>query len=112
MRLAWMADRSRWHHSVHWSGALDVEVSGDRRFHETAEVDLERTVSVLTARASGGDLPALDRRVRDALRCPLCRSALTWAGRWVTCEEGHRYPLAGGIPILLREAAPMPVRGS
>jgi uncharacterized protein YbaR (Trm112 family) len=105
LRLAWMADRSRWHHSVRWTGRLDVGVTGERRFHETADVDLERTVAALEARAASGDLAPLTERVRDVLRCPVCASSLAWSDREVTCRRGHTYRVAGGVPILLAEAA-------
>jgi hypothetical protein len=112
LRLAWMADRSRWHHSVHWSGRLDVVVTGERRFHQTADVDLERTVAALEARAASGDLPPLSGRVRDVLRCPVCGSTLAWSEREVACGGGHAYRVAGGVPILLAEAASVAAEGA
>ena len=105
MRIAWMADRSRWHHSLHWEGTLDVAVSGTRRFHETADIDLERTIATLESMGSSGELPPLGAGVRDVLRCPRCGSEISWAERKVTCHEaGHDYPVAGGVPILLTPA--------
>jgi uncharacterized protein YbaR (Trm112 family) len=105
-RLGWAAHRSRWHHSLHWTGRIDVEVAGDRRFHEQAQVDLERTTAELERAAAAGRVAALDERLRAVLRCPGCGGALTWDAARVICVAcSCGYPVAGGVPILLAEAA-------
>jgi uncharacterized protein YbaR (Trm112 family) len=105
-RLGWAAHRSRWHHSLHWTGRIDVEVDGERRFHEQARLDLERTVAELDRAAAAGRVAALDDRLRAVLRCPACGGALTWDAARVACAScSCAYPVAGGVPILLAEAA-------
>jgi uncharacterized protein YbaR (Trm112 family) len=101
VRLGWAAHRSRWHHSVHWSGELRVEVSAPAALdHDHAELDVERTVALLeNARA----VP-LDARLRNLLRCPIgdCRGSLRFEGSAAVCEGcGTRYGVPGGVPVLL-----------
>lgn len=42
------------------------------------------------------------------LRCPHTRSRLTLDGQWLVSEEGLRYPIRDGIPVLLPEEAALP----
>jgi SAM-dependent methyltransferase len=101
-RLAWAAHRSRWHHSIAWQGRLEVEVEGESVADRAAEVDVERTRAVLDEFSP----PPLTRAVRAALRCPHCRSALSDAPGRLDCEGCDRsYPVVGGAPLLLAEAA-------
>jgi uncharacterized protein YbaR (Trm112 family) len=45
----------------------------------------------------------------DLLACPVTGSRLTRQGDFLVSEEGGlRYPIEGGIPILLRERAVLP----
>lgn len=105
-RLAWAAHRSRWHHSVHWTGTVPVRVEGEREAHDQASLDVTATVQALTALGRAGNLAPLPPAVRDTLRCPACRSALTWADSTTTCAGcGLSYPVAAGVPLLLAEAA-------
>jgi SAM-dependent methyltransferase len=100
--LWWAAHRDRWHHTVHWSGALRVEVQGTSRAPATAELDVERTLRTLEAMRAQGPSGAL----RAALRCPVDRGALADAGDRLACADcGRSFPVAGGVPVLLAEAA-------
>lgn len=50
-----------------------------------------------------GDSPAIDPWLLEQLACPRCYESLNpWGGR-LECARGHRYPVAGGIPILVRD---------
>jgi uncharacterized protein YbaR (Trm112 family) len=106
VRLGWAAHRSRWHHSVHWRGHLSVEVTGERLVHHQADVDLDRTVAALERMVREGTVPPLDDRLRDVLQCPACGGALRWPGDGVRCSGcAAAYPVPGGVPVLLVEAA-------
>ena len=37
------------------------------------------------------------------LRCPRDRATLGLDGSWLICEQGHRYPVVDGVPVLLVE---------
>ncbi len=101
-RAAWMARRSRWHHSVRWRESLPVRVVGESRAPQTATFDLEGVVAALRAAA----VPPLPGPVAAALRCPACRSALSVREQSMLCTGcGQRYPVAGNVPLLLEEAA-------
>lgn len=110
LRLAWAAHRSRWHHSVEWRGALEVEVEDRSTAERTADFDVERTMAALRALS----LPPLPSAVHAALRCPHCRATLDGGDGSLTCSRcGRRYPVADEVPLLLAEAAMLPsgVRG-
>ena len=50
--------------------------------------------------------PDAVERLRRLLACPACRSQMMWASDEATCEGcGKRYPVEGGIPILLADRA-------
>lgn len=99
------AHRDTWHHSVHWTDSFAVRVEGASRAPETATLDVERTLEALSrtgARGPGGTL-------REALRCPADRGRLVGDRNHLLCEDcGRRYPVAGGVPVLLQEAAVQP----
>jgi uncharacterized protein YbaR (Trm112 family) len=108
LRVGWAAHRSRWHHSVHWTGRLEVEVAGERRHHDQADLDLERTLDALGLLARDGKVTPMGADLRAILRCPEadCRSPLTWEADSVRCTGCDRcYPAPGGVPVLLAEAA-------
>jgi SAM-dependent methyltransferase/uncharacterized protein YbaR (Trm112 family) len=49
---------------------------------------------------------AYNRRVIDPwllehLACPRCRMPVALRGEWLTCEQGHRYPVADDVPVML-----------
>lgn len=49
------------------------------------------------------------REAVDLLACPVTGSRLRRDGDWLVSEEGGlRYPIEGGIPILVRERAVLP----
>jgi hypothetical protein len=105
IRIGVAAHRSRWHHSVHWAGRLDVEAPAlETRAHEQAEIDFERTVAALDAMGRAGSLVPLDSRLKSQLRCPDagCRGTLVFAEQAALCDGcGTRYPAPGGVPVLL-----------
>jgi uncharacterized protein YbaR (Trm112 family) len=107
VRLGWAAHRSRWHHSVRWSGQLSVRAPAlEKREHEQADIDLERTVATLEAMGRAGSVVPLDQRLKGLLRCPdsSCRGTLTFAGDAAVCDScGTRYPAPGGVPVLLKQ---------
>jgi SAM-dependent methyltransferase len=101
MRLWWAAHRSVWHHSVPWSGHLDVEVDGNSEAPATATYDHERTVAALTAAYVSGRTRPLPGEVRERLRCPACRSTLSYTSPLVCDSCDRAYPVIGHTPILL-----------
>jgi uncharacterized protein YbaR (Trm112 family) len=108
VRLGWAAHRSRWHHSLHWTGRLDVEAPElETSEHEQADIDLERTLAALADMGRAGSVVPLDGRLKSLLRCPNreCRGGLVFAGEGVSCEGcGTHYPAPGGVPVLLPQA--------
>ncbi len=109
-RLAWAAHRTRWHHSVHWTGAPSVVVDGERVAHEQASLDLATTLTGLRELGESGRLVPLPAVVRAAVRCPVCRGDLTWTADHARCTGCARsYPVAGGVPVLVAEAAVTPI---
>jgi hypothetical protein len=104
LRLWWAAERSRWHHSLEWSGAVRVRVLGDSRA-ERAHVDVERTVARLAALCAEGAVPPLPDDLAPLLSCPLCAGPLVRGAGEIRCGGGHAFPLAGHVPVLLAEAA-------
>jgi uncharacterized protein YbaR (Trm112 family) len=96
------ANRDVWHHSVNWVGELSVEVHGASAAEKTATLDIERTLEILPR--MGARSPA--GAVRDALRCPADEGGMSAAADRLVCDRCERsYPVAGGIPVLLSEAA-------
>jgi Methyltransferase domain len=106
LRNWWAANRSLFHHSVEWRNKLSVRVEGASAAEETAEVDLERTTSILNELDRAGALQPHPPQVRAALRCPGCRGSLSFDGSTATCDScGRAYPVVSGVPVLLLEAA-------
>ena len=113
-RLWFAAHRSRWHHSVEWRGELKVDVSGISAPLATATFDLQATLEALDKAARKGMLRPLPPALRAVLCCPACRADLAdAAGRLVCTACATSYPMAGGVPLLLAEAAtPTACRGT
>jgi hypothetical protein len=106
LRNWWAANRSLFHHSVEWRDELSVRVEGASTAEETAQVDLERTNSVLKELDRVGTLKPHQPQVRAALRCPACHGSLSWERERATCAScGRVYPVVGEVPVLLLEAA-------
>jgi hypothetical protein len=96
------AHREHWHHTVHWEGSFAVRVEGASAAPQTADLDVERTLEGLRGMTVTGPAGAL----RAALRCPFDRGELTDDASRMTCSDcGRSYPVAGGVPVLLAEAA-------
>jgi uncharacterized protein YbaR (Trm112 family) len=96
------AHRDTWHHSVHWTGSFSVMVEGSSEAPQTATLDVERTLDVLPRMGAHGP----EGGIRHALRCPVEGGPLRGEHAWLVCEECDRtYPEAGGVPVLLVEAA-------
>ncbi|MEM1353856.1 MAG: Trm112 family protein [Planctomycetota bacterium] len=57
-------------------------------------------------------MTAIDPHVLALYRCPLTRSPLRQEGDWLVAEQpegaGLRYPIRGGIPVLLMDQAELP----
>lgn len=101
-RVWFGAHRDAWHYSIHWSESLPVELRGASAADRTAVLDVERALSVLPSMRARGPLGT----ARGALRCPHDRGSLTTGQAGLTCEDcGRTYPVAGGVPVLLEEAA-------
>lgn len=115
VRLGWQAHRSRWHHSVHWSGSLAVRTEGGPVLHNQAEVDLPGTVELLERLGASGGLAPMSASVRASLRCPACLQSLTTEKNLIICDGCQRaYPIVSGVPVLLEIAAlnsPLPNSG-
>jgi uncharacterized protein YbaR (Trm112 family)/SAM-dependent methyltransferase len=106
MRLWWQAHRSDWHHSVHWRGELPVRVHGPSNAERSAKLDVAQTLGFL----AGAGAPPLPAVVASTLRCPLCTGQLALASAEAVCAGcGRAYPVAGGVPVLLAEAARDPL---
>jgi uncharacterized protein YbaR (Trm112 family) len=101
-RLWFGANRDAWHHSIHWTQSLTVELHGDSTADQTATLDVERALAVLPSMGARSPLgPA-----RDALRCPHDGGSLSGSDGRLSCADCDRsYPVAGGVPLLLAEAA-------
>jgi uncharacterized protein YbaR (Trm112 family) len=94
--------RDTWHHTLHWTGSFDVRVEGASQAPETAQLDVERTLATLPRMGARGP----EGRLRDVLRCPADGGALRAEGDRLACAGcGRSYPVAGGVPVLLAEAA-------
>jgi uncharacterized protein YbaR (Trm112 family) len=102
LRMAVFARRSSFHHTVHWTGRLQVVVHGASRAAETASYDTERTLAALR-RSPAAPVP---ERLAGALCCPVCAGALAASADRLECTScGRAYPVAGNAPVLLAEAA-------
>lgn len=105
LRNWWAANRSLFHHSVEWRNKPSVRVEGESAAEETAEVDLDRTTSILEELDRAGSLVPHSPEVRAVLRCPGCRGSLSFEPRAANCDScGREYPVVGGVPVLLLEA--------
>jgi uncharacterized protein YbaR (Trm112 family) len=101
-RVWFGAHRDRWHHSIHWTGSLDVVVQGSSEAPQTADLDVERTLQALPRMGAQGP----DGPLRSTLRCPTDGQNLLERSGRLACEAcGRSYPVAGGVPVLLVEAA-------
>jgi SAM-dependent methyltransferase len=106
LRNWWAANRELLHHSIEWLNELDVRVEGESVAEQTAELDVERTVSALRELDRRGALKPHSAQVTGALRCPWCAAALSLGGGTAECSACERsYPVVGQVPILLVEAA-------
>jgi uncharacterized protein YbaR (Trm112 family) len=53
--------------------------------------------------------PWIDDRLLDLLVCPLCKAPVRRDGDRLACTScGRRYPVRGGIPVMLVEEAETP----
>jgi uncharacterized protein YbaR (Trm112 family) len=96
------AHRERWHHTLHWVGSFSVRVEGESRAEKTADLDIERTLRVLAHMGARGPVGSL----WELMRCPLDRGQLHAQGDRLLCERCARsFPVSGGVPVLLPEAA-------
>jgi uncharacterized protein YbaR (Trm112 family) len=96
------AHRELWHHTLHWTGSIPVAVEGASEAPKTATLDVEHTLHVLPRMAARGPEGAL----LEALRCPHDRHSLSGNESRMTCSGcGRTYPVAGGVPVLLADAA-------
>jgi Methyltransferase domain len=106
LRNWWAANRSLFHHSVEWRDELSVRVEGASTAEETAQVDLDRTTSMLSRLDRAGKLRPHPPQIRAALRCPDCHGSLTFESQSASCGScGRAYPVVGEVPVLLLEAA-------
>ena len=105
-RLWWTAHLSRWLHSVEWRERLDVRVIGTSDAEATAQLDIPATIDALDGFAAKGLLRPLPEELLAILACPVCRAQLRFEERRALCTGCEReFPIAGGVPILLEEAA-------
>jgi hypothetical protein len=101
-RLWFGAHRDIWHHTMHWTSSFEVRVNGMSQAPETATLDVERTLDALPRMRAHGPTGELNA----ALRCPHDRGGLDIAAERLSCQRCDRsYPVAGGVPVLLAEAA-------
>jgi len=106
IRLGWAAHRSRWRHSVEWTGTLAVRVEGGPGPRTAPEVDVERVLVHLEDENRRGHLPFMPPQIMDLLRCPASGGVLTRRGRWMdSAGAGLSYPVVGPVPVLLAAAA-------
>lgn len=104
-RLWWAAGRSRWLHTIHWTGCPSVTVTGAAEAAATASIDLERAEGTLRRASRGRDLGPPES-VAPLLRCPVCGGGVAFRSERIACREcGRAYPVHAGVPILLAEAA-------
>jgi len=51
-------------------------------------------------------MKTLDSKLLAILACPVCRGKVDEIGGFVVCQRcGRRYPIRGGIPIMLPDQA-------
>lgn len=106
LRNWWAANRSLFHHSIEWRDQLSVRVEGESAADETAGLDVERTISLLGELNRAGALRSHPQAILSTLRCPNCRGELTFEPERAVCGScGRSYPVIGGVPLLLLEAA-------
>jgi SAM-dependent methyltransferase len=106
LRNWWAANRELLHHSIEWRSELEVRVHGQSLADQTAELDVERTVSVLGELNRRGALKPHLETVTAALRCPSCLASVSLDAEWAKCSGcGRSYPVVGHVPIFLVEAA-------
>jgi Methyltransferase domain/Trm112p-like protein len=95
------AHRDMWHHTLHWSESIPVEVKGASDAPRTATLDVEHTLEVIPRMGARGPEGSL----LEVLRCPRDRGPLESGDSRLTCSDcGRSYPVAGGVPVLLAEA--------
>lgn len=106
-RLWWAANRSHWHHTVHWRGRLQARQAGDSsRAERSAAFDLERTTALLEEAGRREALPPIPAAIRTVLRCPVDRGPLNDRPDALECATcGRAYPVAAGVPILIAEVS-------
>jgi hypothetical protein len=105
-RSWWAANRELLHHSIEWRSELEVRVEGQSVAEQTAELDVERTVSALGELDRRGALKPHLETVIAALRCPSCSASVYFNAERADCSGCDRsYPVVGYVPILLVEAA-------
>jgi uncharacterized protein YbaR (Trm112 family) len=106
LRLWWASERARWYYEHEWQDRLAVRVVGGDHTAQHAAVDVEQTVRRLSALSERGALQPLPASVIGLLRCPLCGGGIAFERGAARCErDGHAFPLAGPVPVLLSEAA-------
>jgi len=106
VRIGWAAHRSRWQHTVEWTGAPSVRVDGTPGPSAAPAFDVERTVAHLEDENRRGRLAFMPPGVLELLRCPASHGTLRRRGRWLDCEESAlSYPVVGPVPLLLAAAA-------
>jgi SAM-dependent methyltransferase len=103
----WFAStRSLWHHSIHWTDEICVEVHGRGQAESTAELDVDQTIATLERLSRQGLVQGPPAHVSEVLRCPQDHGSLTEAPDRLVCVDCERsYPVAGAVPVLLKEAA-------
>ena len=106
LRNWWAANRELLHHSVEWRNELSVRVDGASAADQTAELDIDRTISALGQLDRRGALKPPPERLPEIVRCPACRAPLALSADAASCSDcGRSYPIVGHVPILLVEAA-------
>jgi SAM-dependent methyltransferase len=110
IRLGWAAHRSRWRHSIAWSGSVPLRMTGPPGPRTVPAPDIEQVLARLEDENKRGRLPFMDATTMDLLRCPASGGMLTRRGRWMDCtDSGLSYPVVGPVPLLLAAAArPIP----
>jgi hypothetical protein len=106
VRIGWAAHRSRWQHSVAWTGAPSLRVDGTPGPTAAPAFDTERTIAHLEEENRRGRLAFMPPGVLELLRCPATHAPLTRRGRWLDCAASSlSYPVVGPVPLLIAAAA-------